>query len=70
MGKLQYKDELFAFLAKYGLIMRDWFPFRLGAFLGASDEPLRFAAGSHLWRWSPRSRPTSTPINLCTRNMF
>jgi len=23
-----------------------WFPFRLGAFLGASDEPLRFAAGS------------------------
>jgi len=24
------------------------------------------APGSHLWRWSRRSRPASTPINLYT----
>jgi len=31
------------------------------SFLGASDEPCSLP-GFHLWRWSPRNRPTSNQL--------
>jgi len=62
MKKIILTKKIFPYFHSLGLISVPAGRFPGGARWAASLALL--APGSHLWRWSPRSRPASTPINL------